>query len=463
MVTQSLALDLPEQWQLPTILLVMLPLFFSILLARKCSSIAGKGRLRLPPGPPRLPILGNLHQMGSLPHRSLRELARRHGPVMLLRLGTVPTVVVSSAEAAREVMETHDADCCSRPDTPGARRMSYGHKDVAFSPHSSQWRDRRKLLVVEFLSMRRIKAAWYAREAEVDKLIHRLTNAGQKPVSLEDHIFWYMDGIVGTVAFGSIYGTEQLTQKKHFHDVIDEAMRARSSFSAEDYFPNALGRLVDRLTCVSSRRESVFKEFDAFFETIIEQHLEHSRAKPNDAGDLTDVLIGLMKEHNDSLRFSRDHIKALLTNTFIGAVDTGSVTMVWAMIELIRKPQVLKKVQDEIRSVVGKKERVQQDDVPMLKYLRMLVMETLLLHPALPLLVPRETMRHIKIFGYDVPPKTRVFVNAWAIGRDPSFWDNPGDFYPERFEGKDVNFNGRVLSLCHSVLAVGCDPGWPWE
>lgn len=94
---------------------------------------------------------------------------------------------------------------------------------------------------------------------------------------LEDHIFGYMDGIVGTVAFGNVYGAEHFAYKEeHFHHVIDEAMVVRSSFSAEDYFPNAVGRLVDRLTGVASLRERVFREFDAFFEMMLEQHL----AKP---------------------------------------------------------------------------------------------------------------------------------------------------------------------------------------
>ncbi|XP_004980696.2 4-hydroxyphenylacetaldehyde oxime monooxygenase-like [Setaria italica] len=111
-------------------------------------------------GPQRLPVLGNLHQiMGALPHRSLRELARRHGPVMQLMLGTVPTVVVSSAEAAREVLKPHDSACCSQPVTPGARRLSYGHKDVAFAPYSNCWCEMRKLFIVELLNARRIQAS----------------------------------------------------------------------------------------------------------------------------------------------------------------------------------------------------------------------------------------------------------------------------------------------------------------
>jgi 4-hydroxyphenylacetaldehyde oxime monooxygenase len=161
-----------QQWQLTTTLLVVL-LFLLVAMARRRRRTSGGSRL--PPGPPGLPILGNLHQMGSLPHRSLRDLARRHGPVMLLRLGAVPTLVVSSPAAAREVMKAHDVDCCSRPDTPGARRLSYGHKDVAFAPYSEYWREMRKLFVVELLSARRVQATWYAREAEVR--VHTLFRA----------------------------------------------------------------------------------------------------------------------------------------------------------------------------------------------------------------------------------------------------------------------------------------------
>ncbi|TVU31389.1 hypothetical protein EJB05_23073, partial [Eragrostis curvula] len=408
-------LDLPQQWQqvlTPTLILVLLPLIFYILARCWSSRPSKKGQLHLPPCPPGLPILGNLHQVGALPHRSLWKLARRHGPVMMLRLGRVPTVVVSSAEAAREVLRTHDADCCSRPDAPGPRRLSYDHKDVTFSPYSKHWRERRKLFVVEFLSKRRVQATWYAREAEMEKLISRLTSAERRPVSMEDHFFEYMDGIIGTVAFGNVYGTKQFTYKKHFHEAIDDAMRVRSSFSAEDYFPNALGRLVDRLTGVALLREKVFQEFDAFYEKIIEQHLDPSCIKTRKNESLIDVLIGLMKDRQGSLTFSRDHVKAVLT------------------------------VQDEVRTAVSKKEMVQPEDLPKLKYLKMVVMETLRLHPAVPLLVPRVTLRDIKISGYDVPAKTRLFLNAWAIGKDPTNWDNPEEFNPDRFEGKDINFDG---------------------
>ncbi|RLN42153.1 hypothetical protein C2845_PM01G48840 [Panicum miliaceum] len=444
--------SLPQQWQLMT----LLPMLFLLLLAaaarRRSWGRKGRRCLHLPPGPPRLPILGNLHQLGALPHQSLRDLARRHGPAMLLRLGSVPTLVVSSAEAAREVMKVRDVDCCSRPDTPGARRLSYGHKDVAFAPYSEYWREMRKLFVVEFLSARRVEASRYAREAEVEKLIGRLSRAGGTPVLLEDHIFALMDGVIGTVAFGNIYGTEQFAHRKHFHDVLDEAMSAKAGFSAEDYYPNAVGRLVDRFTGTAARRERVFRDLDAFFDVIIDQHLDPSRAAPEKGPDLIDAFVALfMKENGSVVSFTRDNIKGLLSNVFTASVDTSSVTMVWAMAELIRRPAMLRKVQEGIRAAVGDdKERVHPDDMPKLRYLKMVVKETLRLHPAVPLLLPRETLRHVGICGYDVPARTRILVNAWAIGRDPASWDDPEEFDPGRFDqgNKDgVGFNGTHFEL----------------
>ena len=151
-------LSLPQQWQL--ILLILLALIF---LTRR----RGYKGLRLPPGPAQVPILGNLHQLGLLPHRSLRDLARRHGPVMQLQLGTVTTVVVSSAEAAREVMKTHDEDCCTRPVSPGMKRLSYGLNNVGFAPYGAYWHAMRKFFVVELFGVRHVKAAWQARQYQV--------------------------------------------------------------------------------------------------------------------------------------------------------------------------------------------------------------------------------------------------------------------------------------------------------
>uniref|UniRef100_A0ACD5XA78 Uncharacterized protein n=1 Tax=Avena sativa TaxID=4498 RepID=A0ACD5XA78_AVESA len=436
----SLLQSLPEQWVLIFIALV------SVMCLRAWKRSQGGSSKLLPPGPTPLPILGNLHQLGRLPHRALRDLARIHGPVMQLRLGTAPTVVMSSAAAAWEALKEHDLDCCTRPVSPGPKLLTYGLKNVAFAPFGAYWRDIRKLLVVELLSARRVKAAWFARQEQVDKLMSTLRAAGTQPVALDGHILRLADGIIGTVAFGQIYGSSMFSESKNFQHALDEAAEVLSSSSAEDFFPKAVGRLIDRVTGVVARRQRIFEQLDGFFEMVIDHHLDPKRATPDAGGDLVDVLIAHWKDGRNG--FTRDHVKAILFDTFIAGIDTSSVTITWAMSELMRCPRVLCKAQDEVRAVVGGEGRVQPEHVSKLSYMRMVVKETLRLHPPATMLVPRETIRDIQVGGYDVPAKTRIYVNAWAIGRDPANWpDDPEEFNPDRFEASDIDLKGEHPQL----------------
>uniref|UniRef100_A0A453JCF9 4-hydroxyphenylacetaldehyde oxime monooxygenase n=2 Tax=Aegilops tauschii subsp. strangulata TaxID=200361 RepID=A0A453JCF9_AEGTS len=423
-----------QQW--PVILAILLvPLSFLLLRGRSRSG------LKLPPGPMRLPFVGNLHQIGRLPHRSLAALARRHGPVMMLRLGMVPTVVLTSPEAAREALKTKDEDCSSRPLSAGPGLLSYGYKDVAFSPWSDYVREMRKLFIIELLSRRRVQAAYYARDAQIDKLVETLTVLGPNPVHLDALIFATMDRIVGLFAFGESYAGEQF--KGQFVPLLNATMDMLGSFSAQDFFPNAVGRIIDRITGVKAHRERVFRQLDRFFEHIIEQ-CDGRKATGGSGSDLVQELLDIMKRPAASAAgtFTRDHVKAILMNTFIGSIDTTTVTITWAMAELIRNPRVLTRVQLEIRAAAGGGTRVHQADMPKMSYLRMVLSETLRLHPPATLLVPRETLRRVQVAGYDIPAKTQVIVNAWAISRDPSAWKDPEEFNPERFQDTDVDFNG---------------------
>jgi len=190
----------------------------------------------------------------------------------------------------------------------------------------------------------------------------------------------------------------------------------------------------------------LFHEFDGFFERVIEEHVDPTRKKSKHE-DIADILLGLAKDETASFHLTRDHIKGIFMNIFIGGIDTNSVTIIWAMTELARNPRVMQKVQAEIRSHVGKNPKVDETKVENLKYLKMVVKETFRLHPPATLLLPHESIQHCQIGGYDVYPKTRILVNVWAIGRDPKTWENPDEFYPERFEGSEIDFRGQNFEL----------------
>ncbi|CAM0878081.1 unnamed protein product [Alopecurus aequalis] len=444
----SLFAQFPQQWLLLLLLVILLPVISYLLLTRRS---AEKG-LKLPPGPPRLPVLGNLHQLGPLTHQSLSDLARRHGPVMFLRLGMTTALAVSSAAAARDVMKAHDAHCCNRPELPGNKQLTYGFKTVAFSPYGDYWRSMRRLFATELLGARRVRAAWATRQEQVRKLMAALGEAAARsaPVAMEERVYGVADGIIGTMAFGSVYAAAEFAGRyERFQHVLNEAMDVSAGFAAEDFFPNAAGRLADRLTGVVARRERVVRDLDAFFESVIEHRMDLGPEDDDDTGaGLVDALVGLWKQGEQG--FTKDNVKAILLDSFLGGVETSSVTILWAMSELVRKPQVMRKAQEEIRAAVAAVGggSVQPDDLPKFRYLKMVVKETMRLHPPAPLLLPRETAGNVQIGGYDVPAGTRVLVNVWAIGRDPVSWgEDAEEFVPERFEASEVDFRGAHFEL----------------
>ncbi|TYJ34919.1 hypothetical protein E1A91_A05G200900v1 [Gossypium mustelinum] len=113
----------------------------------------------------------------------------------------------------------------------------------------------------------------------------------------------------------------------------------------------------------------------------------------------------------------------------------------------MKYPKCLKKTQAEVRDLIGKKGFVNEDDIQGLTYLKAVIKETFRLQPTAPLLVPRETLGKCIIGGYNVPAKTLVFVNAWAIGKDLETWENPEEFSPERFIGCSIDYKGLHFEL----------------
>ncbi|XP_042475265.1 cytochrome P450 71B10-like [Macadamia integrifolia] len=428
---------------MPQWLLIPLVALLPLILILKSKQVR---RTNLPPGPSKLPIIGNLHQLGELPFRSLRELSKEYGPIMQLQLGRMPTLVVSSAELASEILKSHDLESCSRPDLKGTRRLSYNFLDIAFGPYTEYWREMRKLTVLELFSVKRVQSFRFIREEEVSEMMSLISKSSSSatPINLNEMFFNLTDEIICRVAFGRSYKGRGFDDGR-FGDAIKEAVAILGSFSATDFFPY-VGWILDRFTGLHGRQEKCFLEFDHFYQNVIDEHLKNER-DGSEQEDIIDVLLKVGQDQKGGGSLSNDHIKGMLMNIFLGAVDTSAVVLAWAMTELAKNPEVMMKLQDEIRSTVRKKGKVVEEDIEQLKFLKMVVKETLRLHSPIPLLIPRETRQHFTIKGYDIYPKTRVLVNVWAIGRDPKYWNKPEEFMPERFMDSSIDFKGTHFML----------------
>ncbi|XP_031284873.1 cytochrome P450 71B10-like [Pistacia vera] len=420
--------------------LILFPLLL-VLLLKKIQSLKILNK-RLPPSPPKLPVLGNLHQLGELPHQSLRLLSNKYGPVMLLKLGRIPLTVISSAQAARDVLKNHDLDCCSRPPLTGTRKLTYNYLDMAFSPYSEHWREIRKICVLELFSLKRTQSFQFIREEETAFLINSISesSSSSSSVDLSEKLFALTGSIVFRMAFGKRFRGSKFDNHR-FEELVHAAESVLGGFTANECFPY-IGWIIDRLTSYHAKLERVFHELDTLFQQIIDDHLKPERSKQEVQEDFIDVMLKIEREETES-RLSKDHIKAVLLNMFLGGVDTSAITVIWAMAELAKNPRLMHKAQDEVRKCIGQKGRVTESDIDKLVYLKMIIKETLRLHPPAPLLIPREAISQFNVNGYNIYPKTLIQVNAWAIGRDPKYWNNPEEFSPERFMNNSIDLKGQ--------------------
>ncbi|KAM3704012.1 hypothetical protein ACB098_04G139900 [Castanea mollissima] len=420
----------------------LLPLLFLFSFLYVFKGIRRSGKPNLPPSPPKLPIIGNLHKLGSLPHRSLQALSKKYGPVMFFYFGHAPTLVVSSADMAREMMTTHDIVFSNRPKTTATNSLLYGCTDLVFAPYGEYWRQVKKICVLELFTLKRVQSFQNTREEEVSKLIKKVRDSCLKGVSinLSELLIETSKNIVTRCAFGKKFEDED--GKGRFSELPRKLAVLLTAFFWRDFFPS-LG-WIDILTGKIASLKSTFGELDAFLNQVVEEHKtmksddEHPKTK-----DFVDILLHLQKNGMLDFELTHDNLKAILLDMFAGGSETTSTTLEWVMAELMKNPSIMKRAQEEVRRVVGSKSKIDLNDINQMDFLKCILKEGLRLHPPVPFLVPRETSASLQFGGYNIPPKTRVFVNIWAIQRDPKLWDRPEEFLPERFKDDPVDFMGQ--------------------
>ncbi|CAN6237904.1 unnamed protein product [Urochloa humidicola] len=399
--------------------------------------------LRLPPSPPGLPVIGHLHLIGFLPHVSLRGLDARYGRggLMLVRLGAVPTLVVSSPRAAEAVTRTHDHRLASRPPSTSAAALLNGSLDVAFAAYGEHWRQAKKLLTTHLLTARKVQSYRAGREEEVRLAVAKIRGAaaaaaggGAAAVDMSELLYGFTtDVMCRAVSGGRFFKVGDRTRL--FRELLDATAALIGGVNAEDYFPWLL-RFGAFRRAISAKADKVRKRWDELLDRVIDDH--EGKMVQQEEPDFIEVLLS----HQHEYGLTKDHLKAMLIDIFFGGTDTSYIVLEFIMAELLRNPRVMTILQAEIRRCVPEGQLlVTEDDLTSLPYLKAVINETLRLHPPAPLLAPHYSMTEVHVDGYRVPAKIPVLVNAWALGRDKSVWADAEEFKPERFMGIDVDIN----------------------
>ncbi|BBH09278.1 Cytochrome P450 superfamily protein, partial [Prunus dulcis] len=322
-----------------------------------------KNKKRLPPGPRGFPLFGNLHMLGEFPHRYLHRLAQKHGDVMYLLLGLAPVVVASSPQAAEPFLKTHDLVFASRPPLQAAEHISYGQRNLSFGAYGSYWR-----------TIHKINSFKPMRKEELALLTKFIQEAARDRVTVD------LSGKVASLA-------------ADMSCLMGMHLAATPNFG--DFIPFIAPLDLQGLT---KRMKGVSKVFDAFFEKIIDEHIQSTDQERTK--DFVDVMLGFMGSEESEYRLERSNIKAIILDKLAGAMDTKVTAIEWTVSELIKHPRVMKKVQKELENVVGMEREVEESYLEKLEHLDMVVKETMRLHPVAPLLLPHAAIEDCNRSSY---------------------------------------------------------------
>lgn len=418
-----------------TYLTILLLLSYFLLNLRPSKNKPKTFNDHLPPSPPKLPLIGHLHHLiGEPPHHAFRRLALKYGPIMQLQLGETPLVVISSPYATKQALKIQDPACADRPQSIGTKIMWYDYTDLAFSPYNEYWRQMRKICILEMLSAKNVKSFMSIREDEISRLVDTLKSAVGQTVNLTEMVFALSSSVTSRAAFGKV-----MRERDVLIGMMRKAVTVSGGFELADLYPSS--RLLNLLCWNKHKLLRMRRRMDAILDAVVEEHrLKQTGSGEYGGEDIVDVLLRMQRNGELEFPITNHNIKAIIFDMFSAGTETSSTLTDWTMAELIRNPEVLSKAQTEIRQACN--ETIGEKELQRLKYLKLVIKETLRLHPPIPLL-PRACRDECTINGYSIPLKSKVAVNIWSLGRDPECWDEPEAFRPERFEESKIDFMGN--------------------
>lgn len=338
----------------------------------------------------------------------------------------------------------------NRPAGKAIRYLTYQRADMAFAHYGPFWRQMRKLCVMRLFSRRRSES-WESVRDKVDSTVRFLANRKNTeisaPVNVGELVFNLTTNIIFRAAFGSTSNSDQ----SKFISILQEFSKLFGAFNIGDFFP-FLGWM--DLQGMNQRLEKARGSLDQFIDSVIDDHIRNP--KPNDAvnNDMVDDMIAFLdtedaavagtsykNDSQSSFKITKNNMKAIIMDVMFGGTETVASAIEWAMAELLKSPEDMKKVQQELCDVIGLDRKVDESDLEKLPFFKCCMKETLRLHPPIPLLL-HETAQDCEVAGYSIPARSRIMVNVWAIGRDKSAWKDADTYHPARFESSEVDFRG---------------------
>ncbi|KAF2105792.1 putative cytochrome P450 [Lophiotrema nucula] len=402
-------------------------------LYRICS--IGRRPKRYPPGPPTLPVLGNLHMMPKEdPHLQFQQWAKEYGPIYSLMLGTKVMVVLNKDHVIKDLVDKKGATYGSRPDLYiGQTLISGGHR-LLMMRHGPTYRIQRKLVHIA-LNVNKAVAYLPYQEMENRQLMYDLM---MTPSGLLEHLRRFSSSLITSVVFGFRWKTFDEPRLQEVFSLFDNFMRLNATGGAAlaDFYPI----LRSAPAWLSPIQQEAIEHHDVELPFMMKFWLEAKEKILNKAIPIDSCTCGVIVKAQQQERFS-DPFAAYISGSLVEAgSDTTSSSLYGFVQAMLVYPDVQRAVQAEIDKVIGYNRYPTMEDMPSLPYVRACVKET---HRWMPTAIlggfPHATTEDDHYNGYLIPKDATILLNTWTIHRDPERHPNPELFQPERYFGDDTN------------------------
>ncbi|WJX82443.1 unspecific monooxygenase [Trifolium repens] len=448
------------EYQILLIVIICASIF--IFIFRKLNQT--KKSTKLPPGPHPLPIIGNILELGKNPHKTLTKLSQIYGPIMTLKLGAITTIVISSPQLAKQVLHENSQIFSNRTVPHAICAVDHNKFSVGWVPTLALWKKLRKVCATKVFSTKMLDSTKILCQQKLQELLDYVNEKSKKceVFDIGEVVFTTVLNSISNTLFSMDLAHSTPDEKsQEFKNIIWGIMEEAGKPNISDFFP--ILRPLDPQG-LYGRMTNHMKKLCEIFDGIIEDRIS-SRASKVDYEDCNDVLDSLLNNNNNieetTFKLSRNEMVHLFLDLFVAGIDTTSSIIEWILAELLRNPDKLTKARKELCQIIDKDETIEESHISKLPFLQAVVKETLRLHPPIPLLLPHKCDENVNILGFNVPKNAQVLVNVWAMGRDPTIWENPNIFMPERFLECDINYKGNNFELIPFGAGKRICPGLP--
>ncbi|KAJ8617423.1 hypothetical protein MRB53_013609 [Persea americana] len=353
---------------------------------------------------------------------------------MHIKFGSQHTFYASNAAVATEILKTNDRHLSSaRAAPPSVLIDGQIQYSLLWNECNDYWKSLRKVCRTELFTTRMLDSQSQIREKKVMDLMNFLKTKQGQIVQVSDVVFVTLLNLLSNMIFSKdMFLYEGEDEKRGMKYLIRDVTLTAVKLDISELFP--ILRPLDLQGIKRGVNNGLKPIFGSWAETV----RDRKESKDHSRHDFLDVLI--------QGGFSDQTLDGMILEMLGAGSETTTSTIEWTLTELLRHPHMLKKLREELQAVVGDRP-MKESDLPKLPYLHACIKETLRLHPPAPFLIPRRSTETCTVLNYTIPKGSQILVNAYAIHRDPDTWERPLDYWPERFIGSELDYQGNHLQF----------------